>query len=137
MTALHCALATGVSGWLAAVLQGTGLAVYTAETALRNYLTTGGSLFSAPGESPDSYRAVANLLMIVSSSKSPALQLHISLLLANAILLMCTTTAEYVRKASGAVVLVDRATARWLLSFFVKRNSSASILGVVACCSRC
>jgi hypothetical protein len=40
--------------------------VYTAETALRNYLTTGGSLFSAPGESPDSYRTIATFLMIVS-----------------------------------------------------------------------
>ena len=47
-------------------LQGTGLAVYTAETALRNYLTTGGSLFSAPGESPDSYATVTTFLMIVS-----------------------------------------------------------------------
>jgi hypothetical protein len=50
------------------VLQGTGLAVYTAETALRNYLTTGGSLFSAPGESPDSYRTISTFLMIVSVS---------------------------------------------------------------------
>lgn len=50
--------------------QGTGLAVYTAETALRNYLTTGGSLFSTPGESPDSYRAVSTYLMLVSAESS-------------------------------------------------------------------
>jgi hypothetical protein len=47
-------------------LQGTGLAVYTAETALRNYATTGASLFSAPGASPDEYQAVARFLMLVS-----------------------------------------------------------------------
>ena len=80
LAALHCALAAGVSRWLAAMLQGTGLAVYTAETALRNYLTTGGSLFSAPGESPDSYRTIANFLMIVSSSRPLTLLLHVSLL---------------------------------------------------------
>jgi hypothetical protein len=51
--------------------QGAGLAVYAAETALRNYLTTGGSLFSAPGESPDSYATVTTFLMIVSCPATP------------------------------------------------------------------
>lgn len=43
----------------------TGLAVYTAETALRNYMTTGSSLFSAPGESPDQYSATTTILLVV------------------------------------------------------------------------
>lgn len=76
--------------------QGTGLAVYTAETALRNYLTTGGSLFSAPGESPDSYRTVSTFLMIVSGSHPPVLLLDISLLLVSAILPMCTAAVVHV-----------------------------------------
>lgn len=66
-SAQHSALKfENTTGQPVGMLQGTGLAVYTAETALRNYLTTGGSLFSAPGESPDSYRTVSTFLMIVS-----------------------------------------------------------------------
>jgi hypothetical protein len=121
------------------VLQGTGLAVYTAETALRNYLTTGGSLFSAPGESPDSYRTVSTFLMIVSGSRSLVLLLDISLLLATTSLPICSTAVAYVSETQElSFQWVDRATLLWQLPIIASIQSSlASVLHVVACCSRC